>query len=88
MTPVPKSSSDRPEAGCLEPSAGLTVALELLELGKAMRRQRHRREFPGATEAEVDAVVHAWEIDRPGAPFGDAIGNPVSWPRKTSDGSQ
>lgn len=64
-----------------EPRNGTAIAIELLELALQMRGERHRREHPDASEEEVAAVVHAWKVDRPGAPFGDAEGRSVSWPR-------
>ncbi len=64
-----------------QPRNGMAVAFELLELAVLMRGERHRREHPEASEEEVAAVVLAWRRDRPGAPFGDAIGRQVSWPR-------
>lgn len=63
------------------PPAGLRTALDLLELGAQLRAQRHRREHPDATEAEVQAAVDAWLIDRRQAPHGDAAGRHVPWPR-------
>jgi Rv0078B-related antitoxin len=72
------NSDTKPAA---EATYGMVVAMELLELGLKMRAERHRREHPEASEAEVAAVVHAWKVDRPGAPFGDAPGRSVSWPR-------
>ena len=64
-----------------EPKNGMAVAIELLEMALKMRAERHRREHPDATTDEVEAVVHAWKVDRPGAPFGDAEGRSVPWPR-------
>jgi hypothetical protein len=60
---------------------GVEVVCELLEFAQDIRAERHRRENPHATEAEVAAVVRAWMMDRPGAPYGDAVGRSVSWPR-------
>jgi hypothetical protein len=74
-------SSGLPPEPAPEATSGIAIASELLELAMAMRAQRHRREHPDATDAEVDAVVRAWRLDRPGAPFGDAEGVSVSWPR-------
>ena len=54
----------------------MKTALELLDMGIALRAERFRRENPTASEAEVDACVGAWLIDRPGAPHGDAPGRP------------
>jgi Rv0078B-related antitoxin len=61
---------------------GMAIAFELLELALLMRGERHRREFPEATDEEIACVVQAWKIERPGAPYGDAVGISVPWPRK------
>jgi len=60
----------------------MRLALELAELGEAMFRQRVRREQPSLTEDEIDATVDGWRQRRPGAEHGDAVGTPVSWPRR------
>lgn len=54
----------------------LQTAFDLFRFGVEMRAERHRREHPEATEAEVEAVVRAWLQERPGAELGDAIGRP------------
>lgn len=56
--------------------SGFQTALELFDLGRRLRVERFRREHPDAGEAEVDACVRAWLLDRPGAPLGDAPGTP------------
>jgi hypothetical protein len=61
---------------------GLALAFELTDLGARLLAQRYRREHPDATEAEVEAVLQAWFLDRPGAPFGDGPpGRLVTLPR-------
>jgi hypothetical protein len=60
----------------------MRLALELAELGEAMYRQRLRREQPSLTEEQINAVVDTWRQTRPGAESGDAVGKPVSWPRR------
>ena len=65
------------------PDHPLEVAFALAELGARMVAERFRREHPDASEPEVEAAVRAWISDRPGAPFGDAEGRPVSWPRSS-----
>jgi hypothetical protein len=64
-----------------QPVAGLALALELTDLGLRLRAQRFRREHPTASEDEVEAFVRQWLLDRPGAPYGDAPGRPVTFPR-------
>lgn len=63
-------------AGTVPVAYPLAVAFELLDMGMRMRAERHRREHPEATEADVDAVVFAWMRDRPGATLGDSPGRP------------
>ena len=63
-------------------AARLRAAIEMFETGVAMMRQTLRRTNPGASEAEIEARVRAWLAERPGAPFGDAPGRPVAWPRR------
>lgn len=65
------------------PRHPLEVAFELHDLGVRMRAQRHRRERPDATPPQVEEVVRAWLQDRPGAPFGDCEGRPVTLLRAT-----
>jgi hypothetical protein len=60
----------------------LETALQLAELAELMVASRIRRERPAASAAEVRAAVSAWYADRPGAPHGDAEGEPAAWPRR------
>jgi hypothetical protein len=60
----------------------LRLAFDLFEAGEEMMRQRLRREFPDAGAAEIERRLVSWLQDRPGAPFGDAEGRPVPWPRR------
>ena len=62
-------------------TSGLETAFELTELGIALYGERFRREHPGCTQADVDAFIQAWLLDRSGAPNGDAEGRPVTIPR-------
>jgi len=59
----------------------LRLALELFSTGESMMRQKLTRESPGASEPEIEARLHQWLADRPGAEYGDAVGRPVPWPR-------
>ena len=59
------------------------TTLALFELGEQMLRQKLRRKFPQATEAEIEAHVQEWRERRPGAEHGDGIGRPVAWPRRS-----
>lgn len=60
-------------------TAGVQIAIELFELAEAMLRQRLQRE--GYSALRTEAEVIRWRNDRPGAPYGDAPGEPVPWPR-------
>lgn len=66
-----------PEAAALR----LRLALELYETGERMMIQKWRRELPDATDAQIEARLRAWLLERPGAEQGDAEGVPVPWPR-------
>ena len=59
------------------------TTLALFELGEAMLRQKLKRKFPQASEAEIGARVREWLDRRPGAEHGDAVGRPVAWPRRS-----
>ena len=59
----------------------LRLALDLYEAGVAMMKQKFRREHPELSDAEIEARLAAWLVERPGAEFGDASGRPVPWPR-------
>jgi Rv0078B-related antitoxin len=62
-------------------AARLRTAFDLFELGESMRRSQLRREYPDATEGEIEALLVTWLHARPGAEHGDSWGRPVSWPR-------
>ncbi len=63
------------------PAERFQLALDLYDLGERMLRQKLRRQWPAATEAEIDARVGEWLKHRPGAEHGDSDGVPVAWPR-------
>jgi hypothetical protein len=69
-------ADDSPEAMARR----LRTALDLCALGESMRRAQLRREHPGATDDEIEALLVAWLETRPGAEHGDAWGRPISWP--------
>ncbi len=57
------------------------MVFALTDLGSKMKAERYRRDHPDADEHEVERAVALWLSDRPGAPQGDAVGRPISWPR-------
>ncbi|MGO4612540.1 hypothetical protein AB4305_02725 [Nocardia sp. 2YAB30] len=58
------------------PGQRLRLAFEMYEFGVRMQRMRIRREHADATEAKIEEAVHDWLLSRPGAPLGDAVGQP------------
>ena len=69
---------------CEGEAAGLRLrlALDLFSAGEDIMRQVLRRRHPGLSDADIEMRLAAWLRERPGAPFGDAPGNPVRWPRR------
>jgi hypothetical protein len=59
----------------------LRTAFDLFQAGLNMMKARLRRSHPDASPAEIEAMISAWLIDRPHAPFGDAEGRPVEHSR-------
>ncbi len=43
----------------------LRLALDLFEVGEAMKRQNLRRENPNASDEEIEAMLNEWMLDRP-----------------------
>lgn len=56
------------------PAGRLRLALELCDLAERMLRQRLVREHPGMPDAEVEELLDAWFLIRPGAEEGDSPG--------------
>jgi hypothetical protein len=54
----------------------LRLALDMYEFGEQLQRSRLRRLNPEASDAEIDAAIGSWLLDRPGAAHGDAPGRP------------
>jgi hypothetical protein len=61
----------------------LQVAFDLFRSGEDMMRQKLRREYPDLSAWEIEARLVEWLQTRPGAEFGDALGRPVPWPRRS-----
>ena len=55
---------------------GVQAVFELVELGEQMVRLRLRRDHSHLSEVEIEDRVRDWLRDRPGAPHGDAVGQP------------
>ena len=64
-------------------AARLRMALDLFETGVEMMRQKLRRDHPDLADHEVEARLGSWLRERPGAEFGDAVGRPAVWPRRS-----
>lgn len=64
----------------LTPSEKFRVALDLFETGVRLMRQNLEREYPDATEEEIDERLKAWLGHRPGAEHGDCPGRRLEWP--------
>jgi hypothetical protein len=64
-------------------AARFQTTLALFEMAEAMLRQKLRREYPEASEAEIEAHVREWLERRPGAEHGDGVGRSVAWPRRS-----
>ena len=58
------------------PAEKLRIALDLAEAGVELMLQNLRRRHPEADDAEVDRLLQAWLLERPGAEHGDAEGRP------------
>lgn len=57
------------------------TAMDLVDLAEGMLREKLRRTHPDLSEAEVEARIDRWFMQRPGAENGDGEGNAVPWPR-------
>jgi hypothetical protein len=60
----------------------LRIALDMHQFGKAMMRERLRRDHPHKADPDLDDLLRRWLQERPGAEHGDGEGRPVSWPRR------
>jgi hypothetical protein len=59
----------------------LRTAFELFEAGLRMMKARYRRSHPHASPAEIESMLSAWLLQRPGAQSGDAKGRSITLPR-------
>ena len=57
-------------------AAKLRTALALYESGLALKRAQLRRSDAQATEAEIERRLVDWLRTRPGAAYGDCVGEP------------
>ena len=69
--------ADRPDS----PAERLRLAFDLFAAGESLMRARLRRDNPDISQAELEALVFAWLLERPGAESGDVEGRSVPWPR-------
>ena len=56
--------------------AKLRQTFDLFEAGVSMKRASLRREHPHADADEIERLLRAWLMERPGAEHGDAVGRP------------
>jgi hypothetical protein len=56
--------------------------MDLCDLGPQLVRQRWLRTHPLASQQEIAALLRAFYALRPGAEYGDGIGQPGTWPRR------
>jgi hypothetical protein len=73
---------DDPNPRTAKPSAEtlrdrLLTAFEMFEFGVNMMAANLRRRHPDASPEEIDRMVDAWLLERPGAEEGDGPGIPV-----------
>jgi hypothetical protein len=59
----------------------LRATFDLQRFGIAMMRQNLVRRFPAESDSDIDARMRDILQRRLGAEFGDADGQPGSWPR-------
>lgn len=55
----------------------LLAAFDMFELGVEMKAANLRRQFPEASPEEIERLINAWLLERPGAELGDGPGVPV-----------
>lgn len=60
----------------------LRLSLEMFRYGCDMMRQNLRRAHPDEDPAAIEERLRSWLRTRPGAPHGDGIGRPGTWPRR------
>ena len=66
MPPAPGSVAD-----------AFQITLDLFDTGLALMRQNLRRSHAGASDEEIERLLHEWLLHRPGAESGDCPGRPV-----------
>lgn len=52
----------------------MRLAFDLYDVGEKVMRERLRRQHPGASDAELEAMLRDWLSRRPGAEHGDGPG--------------
>jgi hypothetical protein len=62
------------------PADAFRTTLELFETGLDLMRQNLRRNHPEAGDQEIERLLHAWLLERPGAEFGDCPGRRIDLP--------
>jgi len=73
--------SPRDDRTAETPRDRLLAAFEMFELGVEMMAANLRRRHPHASPEEIERLIDAWLLERPGAEQGDGPGVPVSLER-------
>lgn len=60
----------------LTPAERFRAACALSDAAIVLVRARLRRERPGAPDSEIEELLEAWLMERPGAKNGDGVGRP------------
>ncbi len=59
----------------------MAIVDDLLDTALELKRVQFARLHPQATADELEAMLDAWLLERPGAEHGDGEGWPVKFPR-------
>lgn len=59
----------------------LIAAFEMFEFGVEMMAATLRRRHPHASPEQIELMIEAWLLERPGAEAGDGPGVPISLER-------
>ena len=60
----------------------LLQTFELFDFGVEMMAANLRRRHPEASPAQIEAMLEAWLLERPGAALGDSDGVAIDFPSR------